>query len=105
MTPWLKNVTPHQGIRDGVLDESVFAADFSEVAIGKGRPVYAKPELFFSKPYFTVGLKTICRHNRIQTFCFPTLLELMRRVYLFYANRHLGGMGKREAKKRLDEIK
>ncbi len=61
MTPWFKNVTPHQDLCDGVLDESVFAADLSEVAIGKGRPVYAKPELFFSKTYFTVGLKTICK--------------------------------------------
>lgn len=61
MTPWFKNVTPHQDVRDGVLDESVFAADLSEVAIGKGRPVYAKPALFFSKTYFTVGLRTICK--------------------------------------------
>jgi predicted AAA+ superfamily ATPase len=61
MTPRFKNVTPHQDVRDGVLDESVFAADLSEVAIGKGRPVYAKPELFFSKTYFTAGLRTICK--------------------------------------------
>jgi hypothetical protein len=61
MTPWFKNVTPHQVVRDGVPDESVFAADLSEVAIGKGRPVYAKPELFFSKTYLTLGLRTICK--------------------------------------------
>ena len=35
MTPWFKNVTPHQDVRDGVLDESVFAADLSELALAK----------------------------------------------------------------------
>jgi hypothetical protein len=48
MKPWFKNVTRHQDVRDGVLDESVFAAALSEVAVGKGRPVYSKPDLFFT---------------------------------------------------------
>lgn len=61
MTPWFKNVIPHQDVRDGVLDESVFAADLSEVALGSGRAVYARPELFFTKTFFTAGLRTICK--------------------------------------------
>lgn len=61
MTPWFKNVIPHQDIKDGVLDESVFAADLAEVAAGSGRAVYRSAEMFFAKTYFTAGLRTICK--------------------------------------------
>ncbi|UZJ38779.1 ATP-binding protein [Prosthecochloris sp. SCSIO W1103] len=61
MTPWFKNVIPHQDIKDGVLDESVFAADLAEVLAGNGRAVYRDAEMFFAKTYFTAGLRTICK--------------------------------------------
>ena len=61
MAPWFKNVIPHQDIKDGVLDESVFAADLAEVAAGSGRAVYRSAEMFFAKTYFTAGLRTICK--------------------------------------------
>ena len=62
MIPWFKNVEPHKDIKDGVLDEAVFAANLSEVSEGKGgRNVYTNAEMFFSKTFFTAGLKTICK--------------------------------------------
>lgn len=61
MTPWFKNVKPHSDIRDGHLDESVFAANLSEVALGTGREIYTNPEMFFSKTFFTSGIKNIAK--------------------------------------------
>lgn len=59
--PWFRNVTPHLDIRQGRLDESVFAANLAEVALGTGREIYANPILFFEKTFFTSGLKSIAR--------------------------------------------
>lgn len=61
MKPWFENVKPHKDIREGHLDESVFAADLAEVAAGKGREIYVNPEMFFQKTYFTAGLKNIAK--------------------------------------------
>jgi hypothetical protein len=59
--PWFLNVTPHLDIRQGRLDESVFAANLAEVALGNGREIYNNPVVFFSKTYFTAGLKSIAK--------------------------------------------
>jgi predicted AAA+ superfamily ATPase len=59
--PWFRVVTPHLDIRQGRLDESVFAANLAEVALGTGREIYANPILFFEKTFFTSGLKTIAK--------------------------------------------
>jgi predicted AAA+ superfamily ATPase len=59
--PWFKNVTPHLDIRQGNLDESVFAANLAEVSLGHGREVYQNPSVFFSKTYFTAGLKNVSK--------------------------------------------
>ncbi|MCX7650091.1 MAG: DUF499 domain-containing protein [Flavobacteriales bacterium] len=61
MKPWFKNVRPHKDIQDGHLDESIFAANLAEVAAGIGREIYNSPEMFFSKTYFTAGLRNIAR--------------------------------------------
>ena len=61
LVPWFKNVTPHLDIRQGNLDESVFAANLAEVALGHGREVYQNPSVFFSKTFFTEGLKNIAK--------------------------------------------
>lgn len=61
LVPWFKNVTPHLDIRQGNLDESVFAANLAEVALGHGREVYQNPGVFFSKTFFTSGLKNIAK--------------------------------------------
>src|SRR5215213_1077359 len=59
--PWFRVVTPHLDIRQGRLDESVFAANLAEVALGGGREIYSNPVVFFSKTYFTSGIKTIAK--------------------------------------------
>jgi len=61
LKPWFLNVTPHLDIRQGRLDESVFAANLAEVALGNGREIYNNPVVFFSKTYFTAGLKSIAK--------------------------------------------
>ena len=61
LIPWFKNVNPHLDIRQGNLDESVFAANLAEVALGHGREVYQNPSVFFSKTFFTEGLKNIAK--------------------------------------------
>jgi hypothetical protein len=58
---WYSIVTPHFDIRQGRLDESVFAANLAEVALGSGRELYKDPIIFFSKTYITAGLKSIAK--------------------------------------------
>lgn len=62
-TAWFNNILPHLDIRQGNLDESVFAADLAEVSLGTGRVVYNNESLFFEKTYFTEGLTNIA--NRV----------------------------------------
>lgn len=60
---WFNNVIPHYDIRQGALDESVFAANLGEVALGTGREVYRNQVEFFQKTFVTAGLKSIS--NRV----------------------------------------
>lgn len=60
-TPWFLTVMPHADIRHGRLDESVFAANLAEVALGNGREIYNNPVVFFQKTYFTAGLKNVAK--------------------------------------------
>lgn len=59
--PWFMTVKPHADIRQGRLDESVFAANLAEVALGNGREVYNNHVVFFEKTYFTAGLKNVAK--------------------------------------------
>lgn len=59
--PWFANVQPHMDIAQGHLDESVFAANLAEVALGNGREIYQNPVMFFSKTFLTLGLKTVIK--------------------------------------------
>jgi hypothetical protein len=61
LMPWFQNVRPHFDIRQGNLDESVFAANLAEVALGRGREIYQNHANFFEKTYFTSGLKTVAK--------------------------------------------
>ena len=56
---WFNFALPHYDIRNGQLDESIFAANLSEVALGTGPDVYTNPNLFFAKTYVTDGLRDI----------------------------------------------
>ncbi len=61
LIPWFRVVAPHMDIKQGRLDESVFAANLAEVALGHGREIYSNPGVFFSKTYFTAGLKNVAK--------------------------------------------
>ena len=61
LKPWFYVTQPHFDIRQGRLDESVFAANLAEVALGNGREIYKDPNTFFSKTYFTAGLKSVAK--------------------------------------------
>jgi len=60
-TPWYNIIQPHFDIRNGQLDESVFAANLAEVSNNAGREVYRSAEVFFSKTYFTAGIRDIAK--------------------------------------------
>lgn len=59
MENWYDIVEPHQDIKDGDFDESVFAAKLDEVAAGTAAPDYNDPYLFFKKTYFTEGINAL----------------------------------------------
>jgi len=56
MKPWYQVVVPHPDIRAGKFDESVFAADLSDVVADRGPLEYRDAETFFRKTYPTQGL-------------------------------------------------
>jgi len=59
LKPWYAIATPHEDIRKGRLDESVFAANIWAVVQKTAPEVYLDPEEFFRKTHMTVGLGTI----------------------------------------------
>ena len=59
MTTWYDVVEPHQDIKDGNFDESVFAAKLEDVAFGRAHPEYGDPKVFFKKTYLTHGLTNL----------------------------------------------
>ncbi len=61
LKPWFLISEPHFDIKQGHLDESVFAANLAEVALGTGREIYKDPNSFFSKTYMTAGLKSVAK--------------------------------------------
>lgn len=61
LMPWFRVVSPHMDIKQGRLDESVFAANLAEVALGNGREIYSNPAMFFSKTFFTAGLRSVAK--------------------------------------------
>ena len=56
LRPWHQVVLPHRDIREGRLDESVFAADLSDVLAGRGPLEYQDAATFFRRTYPTQGL-------------------------------------------------
>lgn len=56
---WFTNVRPHSDIRNGVLDESVFAANINDVVNESGPEVYLNAGQFFQKTFVTSGLRDI----------------------------------------------
>ena len=60
-TPWHKVVKLREDVRSGELSLSIFAADLSDVVMGKARPVYQNPREFFALTYPTVALRDLAR--------------------------------------------
>src|ERR1041385_7829393 len=61
LKPWRQVVTPHDDIRQGRFDASVFAADLGEVLANRGAPDYRDPALFFSKTFLTRNLSNLLK--------------------------------------------
>jgi predicted AAA+ superfamily ATPase len=59
--PWRMVVTPHEDIRQGRFDASVFAANLGHVLVGQGAVDYRDPATFFNKTYMTAGLSKLLR--------------------------------------------
>lgn len=59
MKPWHEVIVPHRDIREGRFDESVFAADLSDVVAGRGPLEYRDAQLFSRQTYLTAGLKQL----------------------------------------------
>jgi len=59
MKPWWQVVVPHKDIREGRIEESVFAANLGDVFQDKGPLDYRDPDTFFRKTYFTPGLTNL----------------------------------------------
>lgn len=58
---WFNIVTPQHDIRQGVLDESIFAANIEEVATGTAPVVYQDIHHFFDSTYITEGIRELIR--------------------------------------------
>ena len=61
LKPWFAVARPHEDIREGRLDEAVFAANLWAVVQGTAPEVYTDPEAFFQKTYLTQGLTNVLR--------------------------------------------
>ena len=56
---WWQVTTPHKDIRDGRMNEAIFAADLGNVVYGKAPLEYQDPIIFFQRTYLTEGLENI----------------------------------------------
>ena len=58
---WYNSIMPQYDIRNGQLDESIFAANIEEVATGTAPVVYQDLVSFFDRTYVTDGMKELIR--------------------------------------------
>lgn len=56
---WWQVTTPHKDIREGKLNEAIFAADLGDVVYGRAPLEYQDAGIFFQKTYLTQGLRTL----------------------------------------------
>jgi len=57
--PWWQVAVPHKDIREGRLEEAIFAANLGDVFQNKGPIDYRDPEVFFKRTYFTAGITNL----------------------------------------------
>ncbi len=58
---WFNTIMPQYDIRNGQLDESIFAANIEEVATGTAPVVYQDLVSFFDRTYVTDGMRELIR--------------------------------------------
>ena len=58
---WFNVVVPQNDIRNGILDESIFAANMEDVAMGTAPVIYQDINYFFECTYITEGIKDLIR--------------------------------------------
>lgn len=58
---WYNSILPQYDIRNGQLDESIFAANIEEVATGTAPVVYQDIVSFFDRTYVTDGMRELIR--------------------------------------------
>ena len=56
---WWQVATPHKDIREGRMNEAIFAADLGDVFYGKAPLEYKDASIFFQRTYLTEGLKKL----------------------------------------------
>lgn len=56
---WREIITPHPDVASGRYQQAEFAADLSQVYRGEGSDEYRDPREFFSRTFFTEGLKQL----------------------------------------------
>jgi hypothetical protein len=61
LKPWYAVAIPHEDIREGRLEEAVFAANIWAVVQKTAPEVYLDPEEFYRKTFMTAGLSTVLR--------------------------------------------
>jgi hypothetical protein len=59
LRPWREVITPHPDVASGRYQQAEFAADLSQVYRGEGPDEYRDPREFFSRTFFTEGLKQL----------------------------------------------
>ncbi len=69
MLNWYTVAPPHDDIKQGHFDESVFAAKLGDVVSGDAPPSYDDPYAFFRSTYLTKGLKNLLQrvHRKLST--------------------------------------
>ncbi len=78
MPKWYSVAPPHDDIKQGDFDESVFAAKLGDVVTGDAPPDYNDPYAFFQKTYLTKGLEKLLQsvHRKLEGGKGPGVVEL-----------------------------
>lgn len=78
MRNWFDLITPHEDIRNGHFDESVFAADLGDVVAGRAKPDYQDPYAFYRKTYLTRALGSLLQkvHGKLAEGVGPSVVQL-----------------------------
>ncbi|MBB4069231.1 hypothetical protein GGQ18_001815 [Salinibacter ruber] len=78
MPSWYTVAPPHDDIKEGDFDESVFAAKLGDVVSGDAPPDYSDPYAFFQKTYLTKGLENLLQsvYRKLEHGKGPGVVEL-----------------------------